>query len=321
MVLYLVPNDVPAVSVLAIPAIPAPHWDDVIVISSDEDYSSDEEYSNDDEKYDIPEDYDVPAVPGDDIIVISIDEESEMPAKKMGSYRSKEDDVAKISMSVYVTNFPGSISAKELFNPCKVYGHVLDSFIPNKRVKNDTNYKPILLDFREPWVVDLSMAEKGDESNGEMEAMSQSTMVMDDECLITWDLSNSLMGRVKVFASLANFKMALNNEGIPLKLWSVKTFSRIANKWGELLDVDDQEDSCFHSKRLCVLDFLDEEELEENNENAEGVKEQNLDLFRDDSEDERIPETMFQDDVQGDINMEDGVYEQGTKHLSNSQQG
>nr|GFD40263.1 hypothetical protein [Tanacetum cinerariifolium] len=59
----------------------------------------------------------------------------------------------------------------------------------------------------------------------------------------------------------------------------------------------------------------------ENNENAEGVKEQNLDLFRDDSEDERIPETMFQDDVQGDINMEDGVYEQGTKHLSNSQQG
>ncbi|GKG62215.1 hypothetical protein Tco_0632119, partial [Tanacetum coccineum] len=38
MVLYLVPDDVPTV-----PAILAPHWDDVIVISSDEEYSSDEE--------------------------------------------------------------------------------------------------------------------------------------------------------------------------------------------------------------------------------------------------------------------------------------
>nr|GEV32940.1 DNA helicase [Tanacetum cinerariifolium] len=129
-----------------------------------------------------------------------------------------EDDVAKISTSIYVTNFPESISAKELFNSCKVYGHVVDSFIPNKRAKNDTNYKPIFLDFRELWVMDLSMrlnrmAVKGDESKREMKAMSQPAMVLDDECLITKDLSNSLMGRVKVFASLANLKMTLNNEG------------------------------------------------------------------------------------------------------------
>nr|GEY47191.1 hypothetical protein [Tanacetum cinerariifolium] len=56
MVLYLVHDDVPTVPVLA---IPAPHWDDVIVISSDE------EYSSDDEKYDIPKDDAVPAVPWD----------------------------------------------------------------------------------------------------------------------------------------------------------------------------------------------------------------------------------------------------------------
>ncbi|GKC60330.1 nucleotide-binding alpha-beta plait domain-containing protein, partial [Tanacetum coccineum] len=53
----------------------------------------------------------------------------------MGSYRSKEDDVAKISTSIYVTNFPESFSAKDLFNSCKVYGHVVDSFIPSKRSK------------------------------------------------------------------------------------------------------------------------------------------------------------------------------------------
>ncbi|GKF32362.1 nucleotide-binding alpha-beta plait domain-containing protein, partial [Tanacetum coccineum] len=39
-------------------------------------------------------------------------------------------------------------------------------------------------------------------------------------------------------------------EGIPFKLWLVNTFNHIANKWGELLDVDDQEESFFHSKRL-----------------------------------------------------------------------
>ncbi|GJV36865.1 hypothetical protein Tco_1409342 [Tanacetum coccineum] len=50
MVLYFVPDDVHDVPAISIPAIPAPHWDDVIVISIDE------EYSSDDEKDDIPED-------------------------------------------------------------------------------------------------------------------------------------------------------------------------------------------------------------------------------------------------------------------------
>ncbi|GKE68530.1 RNA-directed DNA polymerase, eukaryota [Tanacetum coccineum] len=41
-------------------------------------------------------------------------------------------------------------------------------------------------------------------------------------------------------------------EGVPFKLWSRNTFKRIAAKWGDLLDVDDQGESCFHSKRLCL---------------------------------------------------------------------
>nr|GEW12125.1 RNA-directed DNA polymerase, eukaryota, reverse transcriptase zinc-binding domain protein [Tanacetum cinerariifolium] len=60
--------------------------------------------------------------------------------KEMSSFRSKEDDVAKISTSVYVTNFPESISAKELFNSCKIYRHVVDSFIPSKRAKNGKRF-------------------------------------------------------------------------------------------------------------------------------------------------------------------------------------
>ncbi|GJQ90434.1 RNA-directed DNA polymerase, eukaryota [Tanacetum coccineum] len=41
-------------------------------------------------------------------------------------------------------------------------------------------------------------------------------------------------------------------EGIPFKLWTRNTFARVAEKWGKLLDVDDEEETCYHSKRLCI---------------------------------------------------------------------
>ncbi|GJZ00331.1 nucleotide-binding alpha-beta plait domain-containing protein [Tanacetum coccineum] len=226
-------------------------------------------------------------------------------------------------------------------------------------------------------------------------------MVLDDDCLISRDLSHFLMGRVKEFASLAHLKMTISNEGftdvkiqylgefwvmleftsketmkmfqdnvsigswfsvikaasldfqlmkriawvevegIPFKLWSSKTFNRIATKWGELLDVDDEEETCYHSKRLCihtkmvrsiseefkiihkgklywiranetpgwVPDFQDEVEDEEQDDNYmkfEGLNEQNSNIFDDDNDVERISEIMFPLDDQKDINKEEG---------------
>nr|GEY30077.1 nucleotide-binding alpha-beta plait domain-containing protein [Tanacetum cinerariifolium] len=58
----------------------------------------------------------------------------------MGSHGSKEDDVNRISSSIYVTNFPESFSAKDLFHACKQYGHVVDSFIPTKRSKEGKRF-------------------------------------------------------------------------------------------------------------------------------------------------------------------------------------
>nr|GEZ51322.1 hypothetical protein [Tanacetum cinerariifolium] len=69
---------------------------------------------------------------------------SELPSIQnkpyMGKYRSKEDDLEKISVSVFINNIPDSCSAKELFNACKQYGHVVDSFIPNKRSKTGNRF-------------------------------------------------------------------------------------------------------------------------------------------------------------------------------------
>nr|GFA05607.1 RNA-directed DNA polymerase, eukaryota [Tanacetum cinerariifolium] len=41
-------------------------------------------------------------------------------------------------------------------------------------------------------------------------------------------------------------------EGIPLNVWSRETFTRIRKKWGEALDIEDNVDSSFGRKRLCI---------------------------------------------------------------------
>ncbi|GKA33568.1 nucleotide-binding alpha-beta plait domain-containing protein [Tanacetum coccineum] len=287
----------------------------------------------------------------------------------MGSYRTKEDDVARISTSVYITNFPEATSAKELFQACKQYGHVVDSFIPHKKSKFGkkfgfvrfinvfseerliSNLCTVWMDrfklhaniarFQRPMVMKEGVGAKktfvvptptdqtkniGKQSdvksykgvlnglkNKEIEIMTPApSIVLGEECVMSNKILNALFGRVNEFASLANLKLALANEGfmdivikymgelwvmlefksassvlkfkesigamswfsqvtevtnefevkgriawievegVPFRLWTRNTFARIADKWGKLLDVDDQDDSCFHSKRLCV---------------------------------------------------------------------
>ncbi|GJW18964.1 RNA-directed DNA polymerase, eukaryota, reverse transcriptase zinc-binding domain protein [Tanacetum coccineum] len=53
----------------------------------------------------------------------------------MGMYRLKGDELAKLSSSIFVMNFPDKFSAKELWTVCKQYGIVVDAFIPDRRSK------------------------------------------------------------------------------------------------------------------------------------------------------------------------------------------
>ncbi|GJW07705.1 nucleotide-binding alpha-beta plait domain-containing protein, partial [Tanacetum coccineum] len=127
----------------------------------------------------------------------------------MGSHKSKEDDVSKISTSIFITNFPVTFSAKDLFNACKQYGHVIDAYIPIKRSKAGKRFGFVrfINVFNEERLV-----VKGNNTSVVAESDHTPTMVLDDECLNTSDLSNSLMGRVKEFASLSNLKMVLHKE-------------------------------------------------------------------------------------------------------------
>ncbi|GJV14676.1 RNA-directed DNA polymerase, eukaryota, reverse transcriptase zinc-binding domain protein [Tanacetum coccineum] len=217
----------------------------------------------------------------------------------MGSYRTKEDDVARISTSIYITNFSETLLAKELFQACKQYGHVA----PKEHTKTSgksgesNSYMGVL---------------KGDKRMETEVKNSVPSIVLGDECVMSKKISNAIFGRVKEFASLANLKVALGNEGfmeivikymgelwvmlefkteesklkfkdnigamswlsqiikastdfeiegriawvelegIPFRLWSGNILLILADKWGKLLDVDDQEETCFHSKRICI---------------------------------------------------------------------
>ncbi|GJX75660.1 nucleotide-binding alpha-beta plait domain-containing protein [Tanacetum coccineum] len=149
-----------------------------------------------------------------------------------------------------------------------------------------------------------------------LDCESAPSIVLDDDCLNSRDLSKTLLGRVKEFASLSNLKVVLKNEGfdeiklqymgelwvllefpsskikelfqenrgvgswfsvlkqtstefvpegrilwveiegVPFKLWSKNTFKKIASKWGEILDTEDQEEDGFYTKRLCIYSKL-----------------------------------------------------------------
>nr|GEU77251.1 RNA-directed DNA polymerase, eukaryota [Tanacetum cinerariifolium] len=159
-------------------------------------------------------------------------------------YSSKEEGAARISTSIYVTNFPKSFSAKDLFNTCKTYGYVVDSYIPFKKSKagkrfgfvrfinvfNEESKKDSIYQVK---IVNGSKSNSNiaSKKNVDMKAVDKTyaqvftgnyqsrssdnepTMVLDEDCVLNKPLDNSLLGRVKEIASLSNLKKALSNEG------------------------------------------------------------------------------------------------------------
>nr|GEZ83460.1 RNA-directed DNA polymerase, eukaryota [Tanacetum cinerariifolium] len=42
-------------------------------------------------------------------------------------------------------------------------------------------------------------------------------------------------------------------EGLPLNLWSSASFSKIGQKWGNVMDIEESSGSSFARKRLCIM--------------------------------------------------------------------
>ncbi|GKA73301.1 RNA-directed DNA polymerase, eukaryota [Tanacetum coccineum] len=159
--------------------------------------------------------------------------------------------------------------------------------------------------------------------NGEAESFP--ALVLDEDCCNSKDLDCTLFGRVKEFASLANLKMVLKNEGsmdfnidervawveiegVPFKMWSANTFRRIASKWGTLIHVDGQDEECFHRKRLClntkVPDFMDdsgEESDTDGDTNSEGPIGEDDYKCGNESKVEVVLKTKFEEELDGPV--------------------
>nr|GEU95995.1 nucleotide-binding alpha-beta plait domain-containing protein [Tanacetum cinerariifolium] len=189
--------------------------------------------------------------------------------KNMGSQRSKEDEVQKISTSVFVTNFPDQFTAKELWNTCKQYGYVVDAFIPNRRSKagkrfgfvrfikvfdaehlneekrNHTHNVSIDKETKGP-VNSYIHAVKGPQSMN-MGMESNLVLVLDESCVNQQVYAYCLLGKVKEFASLTNLKVVLVSEGFDnVKLRYMGGF------WAMLEFSSEEEESFFHRKRVCI---------------------------------------------------------------------
>ncbi|GJZ76376.1 nucleotide-binding alpha-beta plait domain-containing protein, partial [Tanacetum coccineum] len=130
-------------------------------------------------------------------------------------------------------------------------------------------------------------------------------------------------------------------EGIPFKFWSKNTFRKIANRWGDLIDFDDQEDNCYHSKRLCVhtksgrsilenfkmvyrgkafwvrasetvgwvpdfADDVDEEDQEENVSKEGGFDDDGVSINDVESEVNEVPETINEGEVRKSSSKKNG---------------
>nr|GEX78691.1 RNA-directed DNA polymerase, eukaryota [Tanacetum cinerariifolium] len=110
-----------------------------------------------------------------------------------------------------------------------------------------------------------------------------SALVLDDSCLSERDFSCSFMGKVKDINAMSNLYFALSNEGFTnvklsylgghwvlmeldtiatkekvtiegllVKALTRNTFAKITSTWGELIDIDDAENSPLSCIRVCV---------------------------------------------------------------------
>ncbi|GKB22655.1 RNA-directed DNA polymerase, eukaryota, partial [Tanacetum coccineum] len=243
------------------------------------------------------------------------------------SLQSKLDQTAKISKSVFITNFSEECTSKDLWKVCNDYGTVIDVFIPNKRSKSGKRFafvrfiKVSNLDrlvenlntiwmgrfhlsanrarFDRPVVSPAPKQIPGimsrpkyvqpnaipKEKVSSPPYLLKPSLVIDDSCLVSRDLDNCVMGEVRLWVMIElNSPKAKANllqhvgvaswfshigkaqldfaakerivwvdiEGVPLNAWSHPTFKKIGSIWGEMVDLEEENNTQFARKRICI---------------------------------------------------------------------
>ncbi|GJZ37561.1 RNA-directed DNA polymerase, eukaryota [Tanacetum coccineum] len=149
----------------------------------------------------------------------------------MGSFRTKEDDLSKISTSIYVSNFPETFTAKELFHACKQYGHVVDSFIPKKRSKEGKRFGFVRF-------INVFNTERLGKGVYIFDKFENRLLSIEGLCGPEDSIFGDLYQKIDVLK------------------WETQTHHNPISISHDLLEVDDMGENCYHSRRVCVLTKL-----------------------------------------------------------------
>nr|GEX16480.1 hypothetical protein [Tanacetum cinerariifolium] len=199
----------------------------------------------------------------------------------MGDRRSNEDHVQQILTSIYVTNFPKHFSFRDLWKACQEYGRVIDAYIPNRRSKSGANdgYKSSAgvpsnskgFSVGKPSYVDGTDQKEGFD-NFNLKYLGGFWVLIEfrtKEAIVKF---KSYVGVGSWFSSLdyASDSFVIDErvvwvdiEGVSMNMWMSNTFNKISSKWGELLFEEDKEHMSLYKVSRWVLDFLEEEEGED----------------------------------------------------------
>nr|GEY29773.1 hypothetical protein [Tanacetum cinerariifolium] len=187
-----------------------------------------------------------------------------MGSHNKNSFQSKADQTVRISKSVFVSNFPEGCTAKDLWKVCNDYGTVVEVFISNKKSKVGKRFAFVRF-IKRPKKPNLSPHNNAAAASSYPQGVDQAkVLVLDDSCVAERDLSNHVMGTVKDVSSISNLRTLIMEEGFSVVnlvylrgLWvmiecdNVKTKANM-KKWGEALDIEDNVDSSFGRKCLCI---------------------------------------------------------------------
>ncbi|GJW03217.1 hypothetical protein Tco_1562073 [Tanacetum coccineum] len=142
----------------------------------------------------------------------------------MGDHHSKEDEVLKLSSSIFVTNFLDKFTAKELWTVGRFKLHAnIAMFQRSPLIKNNSQFsynkgdKNVSKEFHKAREENgnsksyVHVVKIGPHSINKKEDLP--AIVLDETCFNQTVYSTAVMGKVKDFTSLTNLKVALANEG------------------------------------------------------------------------------------------------------------
>nr|GEV13832.1 RNA-directed DNA polymerase, eukaryota, nucleotide-binding alpha-beta plait domain protein [Tanacetum cinerariifolium] len=184
------------------------------------------------------------------------------------------DDVSKVGKSVFVTNFPESVSARDLWKSCSVYVTVVDVFIPSKKSKAGKrfafvrfikvfNLDRLVENLCTIWTSRYHLyanSVRFERSHKSFLAPTANAAEVPKKSFVP-QYSNARPGS---YANVVNVIQDaspdfvsderivwMNIEGIPLRAWSRETFKKIRKKLAETLDLEDNEECSWFEQKNC----------------------------------------------------------------------